>query len=210
MPDSLRYHGGERMSMEEQVIPMLEPEVAAASATTARPPRTVAGMLRAWARDVLISLGVAAFIIIFIYQPVKVEGTSMLPALSDQERIFVNKFVYRVESISRGDVIVFRYPLDPSQSFIKRVVAVAGDRVHIDSGLVYVNDQPVSEPYVPPEYRDDVSLPELTVPAGTYFVLGDHRSRSEDSRKFGPVAEEFVSGKAVFAYWPFEKAGRLR
>ena len=167
-------------------------------------------LMRGWLRDLVLSLGVAAFIIIFIYQPVKVEGTSMLPALSDQERIFVNKFVYRVEPISRGDVVVFRYPLDPSQSFIKRVVALAGDRVRIDSGLLYVNGIAIEEPYVPMQFRDDRSLPEFIVPAQTYFVLGDHRSLSDDSRVFGPVAEEFVSGKAVFAYWPFEKAGRLR
>ena len=187
----------------------VQTEVKPASETV--PPRRRAGaLIRAWTRDLLISLGVAAFIIIFIYQPVKVDGTSMLPALSDQERIFVNKFVYRVESISRGDVIVFRYPADPTQTFIKRVVAVAGDRVRIDYGLLYVNGEPISEPYVPPQYRDDQSVPELTVPPGTYYVLGDHRSRSKDSRDFGPVGEEFISGKAVFAYWPFEKAGRLR
>jgi signal peptidase I len=167
-------------------------------------------IVRAWVRDLLISLGIAAFIIIFIYQPVKVEGTSMLPGLSDQERIFVNKFVYRLEPISRGDVVVFRYPLDPSKSFIKRVVAIAGDKVRIENGVVYVNGAAIDEPYVPVRFRDTRSMPEIEVPAQTYFVLGDHRSLSDDSRDFGPVSEEFVSGKAVFAYWPFDKAGRLR
>ena len=176
--------------------------------TSAR--RRPMALVKAWARDLLISLGIAAFIIIFIYQPVKVEGTSMLPGLSDQERIFVNKFVYRLEPISRGDVVVFRYPLDPSKSFIKRVVAVAGDRVRIDNGVVYVNGGALEEPYVPQQFRDTRSMPEIEVPPQTYFVLGDHRSLSDDSRDFGPVSEEFVSGKAVFAYWPFDKAGRLR
>ena len=167
-------------------------------------------VLRSWLRDFLVSLGISAFIIIFVYQPVKVEGTSMLPALADQERIFVNKFVYRLEPISRGDVIVFHYPLDPTKSFIKRVIAVAGDHVRIDGGTVYVNGAAVEEPYVPEQFRDQRSYPEIEVPVGSYFVLGDHRSLSNDSREFGPVAQEFVSGKAVFAYWPFEKAGRLR
>src|SRR5918911_748942 len=93
--------------------------------------------LRAWLRDLLISLGVSAFFIIFLYQPVKVEGASMLPGLEDQERIFVNKFVYRWEPISRGDIVVFRYPRDVSKSYIKRVVAIPGDRVVIDNGRVY-------------------------------------------------------------------------
>jgi len=167
-------------------------------------------ILSSWLRDFLVSLGISAFIIIFVYQPVKVEGTSMMPELADQERIFVNKFVYRLEPISRGDVIVFHYPLDPTKSFIKRVVAVAGDRVRIDQGVLYVNRALVPEPYVPAQFRDERSYPEVEVPAGSYFVLGDHRSLSNDSREFGPVSQEYVSGKAVFAYWPVEKAGRLR
>src|SRR3954467_3350961 len=92
-----------------------------------------------WIRDLVISLGISVFFIIFLYQPVKVEGTSMLPGLEDQERIFINKFVYRWEPITRGDIVVFRYPRDTSKSYIKRVIAVAGDRVVIDRGRVYVN-----------------------------------------------------------------------
>src|SRR5215831_7259432 len=98
-------------------------------------------MLRGWIRDLLLSIGISAFFIIFLYQPVKVEGTSMLPGLEDQERIFINKFVYRWEPIQRGDIVVFRYPRDTSKSFIKRVIGVAGDKIRIDSGQVYVNGQ---------------------------------------------------------------------
>jgi signal peptidase I len=163
-----------------------------------------------WARDLLVSLAIAAFIIIFLYQPVKVEGVSMMPGLEDQERIFVNKFVYRWEAIGRGDIIVFRYPLDTSKSYIKRVIGVAGDRVRIENGQVYVNDEATDEPYVPSEYADARSSPEITVPAHGFFVLGDHRNRSEDSHVFGPVNERFIYGKAVFGYWPMEKLGRLR
>src|SRR5689334_24852167 len=90
-------------------------------------------MVAVWLRDLVISLAISAFIIIFLYQPVKVEGTSMMPSLDDQERIFVNKFVYRLEPIERGDIVVFLYPRDPSKSYIKRVVGVAGDRIRIDS-----------------------------------------------------------------------------
>jgi signal peptidase I len=175
-------------------------------------PRTARGLgvLSVWVRDLVISLAISAFIIVFLYQPVKVEGTSMMPSLEDQERIFVNKFVYRLEPIERGDIVVFRYPRDPSKSYIKRVIGVAGDRVRIDAGQVYVNGQPIEEDYVPPAYADERSFPEVIVPGRTYFVLGDHRSMSSDSRDFGPVKDGLIYGKAVFGYWPMDKLGRLR
>jgi signal peptidase I len=163
-----------------------------------------------WLRDLLIALAIATFVIIFLYQPVRVEGTSMLPELADQERIFINKFVYHFESISRGDIVVFHYPLDPSASYIKRVIGVAGDRIQIDDGRVYVNGKLVPEPYIPESYDDFRSYPETVVPQGSYFVLGDHRNMSKDSRDFGPVDGKYIYGKAVFAYWPMDKMGALR
>ena len=173
------------------------------------PSRILPG-LSVWLRDLLISLAISAFIIIFLYQPVKVEGTSMMPSLDDQERIFVNKYVYRLEPIQRGDVIVFRYPRDPSKSFIKRVIALAGDRIHIESGEVFVNGQALEEDYVPAAYSDQRSYPEIVIPPHSYFVLGDHRTMSNDSRDFGPVDVDFIYGKAVFGYWPMDKMGRVR
>jgi signal peptidase I len=167
-------------------------------------------VIAVWARDLFVSLAISAFIIIFLYQPVKVEGTSMMPGLEDQERIFVNKFVYRWEPIQRGDIIVFRYPRDPSKSYIKRVIGVAGDHIRIENGQVYVNDEALDEDYVPSEYADARSYPEVVVPQNSYFVLGDHRTMSNDSRDFGAVNERFIYGKAVFGYWPMEKLGRLR
>ena len=163
-----------------------------------------------WARDLLVSLAISAFIIIFLYQPVKVEGVSMMPGLEDQERIFVNKFVYRWAPIERGDIIVFRYPRDTSKSYIKRVIGVAGDRVRIVNGQVYVNGEALDEDYVPSDYADGRSYPDLVVPRNSYFVLGDHRTMSSDSREFGPVNDRYIYGKAVFGYWPMEKLGRLR
>src|SRR5690242_1336344 len=126
--------------------------------------------LAGWMRDLLVSLVISALIIIFLYQPVKVEGTSMLPGLTDQERIFINKFVYNFEPVERGDIIVFRYPRDTSKSYIKRVIAVAGDRVRIDDGRVYVNGRRLREPYVPEDYRDDRSYPETAVPKNSFFL----------------------------------------
>ncbi len=188
------------------------PEAAAAPAAVPPvvPRSSLDAVLRLWLKDLLISLGISAFIIVFLYQPVKVEGTSMLPGLEDQERIFVNKFVYHLEPIERGDVIVFQYPLDPSKSYIKRVVGLPGDRVRIQDGAVFVNGRRLEENYVPDDFRDVRSYREIAVPAGSYYVLGDHRSLSNDSREFGAVAARFVSGKAVFVYWPVEKLGALR
>ncbi|HUS18063.1 MAG TPA: signal peptidase I [Terriglobales bacterium] len=165
--------------------------------------------VRAWARDVLISVGISAFFIIFLYQPVKVEGTSMLPGLEDQERIFINKFVYRWEPISRGDIIVFRYPRDPSKSYIKRVIAGPGDRIVIDKGRVFVNGNLQRELYVPAQFVDYRSYPEQVVPDNAFFVMGDHRSMSNDSRDFGPVDRDYILGKAVLIYWPMDKLGLL-
>src|SRR5579871_5854718 len=130
----------------------IAPAVAVPGATIAAPSIRVSSGIGIWLRDLVISLAISAFIIIFLYQPVKVEGTSMMPSLEDQERIFVNKFVYRLEPIERGDIVVFRYPRDPSKSYIKRVIGTAGDRIRIDGGQVFVNDQPLEEDYVPSEF----------------------------------------------------------
>src|SRR5271154_260607 len=111
--------------------------------------------LRSWTRDLAVALGLALVIIIFLYQPVKVEGTSMAPLLSDQERIFINKFVYRFEPIGRGDVVVFWYPLDRSKSFIKRVVGLPGETIEIRSGHVFVNGSELPDQFVPASYLDD-------------------------------------------------------
>jgi signal peptidase I len=189
---------------EAEIQPTVVPAIPAQPATRHVP------VVAVWVRDLLVSLAISAFIIIFLYQPVKVEGTSMMPGLEDQERIFVNKFVYRWEPIARGDIVVFRYPRDTSKSYIKRVVGVAGDHIRIDNGQLYVNSQVVEEDYVPSDYADARSYPEITVPKNSFFVLGDHRTMSNDSRDFGPVNERFIYGKAVFGYWPMEKLGRLR
>jgi len=164
-----------------------------------------------WVRDLAFSVLIAVILIVFIYQPVKVEGTSMMPTLTDQERIFINKFTYHfgLGSIERGDMVVFWFPLDPSKSYIKRVIGVPGDTVRIEAGQVFVNGEALSEGYVPDEYRDRVSWEEHRVPAGHYFVLGDHRSSSSDSRTWGFVKRDAIYGKAVFVYWPLEKMGRI-
>lgn len=133
----------------------------------------------------------------------------MLPGLVDQERIFINKFVYHFETINPGDIVVFHYPYDPSKSYIKRVIGLPGDRIEIVDGQVFVNGKALRERYIPPQYEDGRSYPETVVPAHHYFLLGDHRNLSNDSRDFGPVDESFIYGKAVFVYWPMDKVGTL-
>jgi signal peptidase I len=174
--------------------------------------RSIAGALLHWARDLVFSVVLAVIVILFLYQPVKVEGTSMMPTLDDQERIFINKFVYRLHfgKIDRGDTVVFWFPHDPTKSYIKRVIAVPGDRVEVDHGSVIVNGQALVENYVPEQYRDQSSMQETTVPKEEYFVLGDHRSSSNDSRAWGMVPRRYIYGKAVFIYWPLDKMGVLR
>src|SRR5262249_50465520 len=185
---------------------------AASSASTSEasaPANNLRKEIRIWSRDLLIAIGLALVIIVFLYQPVKGEGTSMAPLLSDEERIFINKFVYRFEPIQRGDVVVFWYPLDHSKSFIKRVVGLPGETVEIRQGVLYVNSKSIPEPYVPPQYEDSSDFGPVRVPKDSFFVLGDHRISSNDSRVFGPVASQFIYGRAVFAYWPVDHFGSL-
>jgi signal peptidase I len=173
--------------------------------------RSLAGTLLHWGRDLLFSVVLAIVVILFLYQPVKVEGTSMMPTLDDQERIFINKFVYRLHfGIDRGDTVVFWFPGDPTKSYIKRVIGVPGDRIEVDHGVVVVNGQKLIENYVPDEYRDQTSMTARIVPSAEYFVLGDHRSSSNDSRAWGMVPRRYIYGKAVFIYWPLDKMGILR
>lgn len=163
--------------------------------------------LKSWSRDILFAIAIAIFIVIFVIQPVKVEGTSMQPQLADQDRIFVNRFIYRFRDIDRGDVVVFWYPRDHSKSFIKRVIAEPGDTVEILRGQVYINDERLEEPYLQPEFRDLQSYPKVFVPPGQYFVLGDHRNSSNDSRNWGFVERSLIYGKAIFSYWPVSHVG---
>jgi len=173
-------------------------------------PARKAGGVGLWMRDLLFSAAASVLIITFLYQPVRVEGTSMLPRLEDRDRLFINKFVYRISPIERGDVVVFHYPRDPEKSYIKRVIALPGDRLRIDHGQVWVNGRPLAERYVPREYRDSRSIAEIIIPPDSFYMMGDHRSISSDSRDFGPVERELIYGKAVFVYWPARDAGVVR
>jgi signal peptidase I len=160
--------------------------------------------------DLSVAVLFCFFLIAFVAQAFRVQGTSMEPLLHDGERIVVNKFIYRFHKIERGDVVVFWYPRDPSVSFIKRVVALPGDQVEIRSGQLFVNGQPAPESYLPAAFRDSDSYPPTEVRKGYYFVLGDHRRSSNDSRTWGEVPEKYIYGRAVFRFWPFDRVGPIR
>lgn len=157
--------------------------------------------------DLIIAVVVCVFLITYVVQAFKVQGSSMSPELADGERILVNKFLYRLESIERGDVVVFWYPEDPELSFIKRVVALPGESVEVRDGRVFVDGVLLDEPYVDPENADRRSVAPQQVRPAHYFVLGDNRRGSNDSRSWGLVPERYVYGKAFFRLWPPTELG---
>ena len=165
--------------------------------------------VRVWMRNLLIAFGFALASLVFPYQPVRIEGNSMAPLIVDHEAIFIDRVVYYFEPIQRGDVVVFWYPLDATKSFIKRIVALPGETLEIRQGLIYVNGNWLPEPYVPSQYEDLSDFGPTQVPIDSYFVMGDHRSSSNDSRVFGTVAKRLIHGRAGFAYWPINHFGSL-
>lgn len=163
-------------------------------------------------RDLVFALMIAALVVIFMVQPVKVEGTSMLPRLHDGERIFVNKLIYYDEyrwapKIERGDIVVFWFPDDPSKSYIKRVMGLPGDTVEIHEGMVRVNGRDLEEKYLDPRLNlSHRSQTPVYVRPNYYFVMGDNRDNSSDSRFWGLVPKKYIYGKALLRYWPLSAA----
>jgi signal peptidase I len=180
-------------------------------------------------RDILFALMIAVLTIVFIVQPVKVEGFSMLPRLHSEERIFVNKLINfgseedermnfmgrlvgfvteRLPKLERGDIVVFWYPEDPSKSYIKRVLGLPGETVEVRDGRVFINGEELDEPYLDPKLNlTRTNQPPVFVKNHYYFVMGDNRDHSSDSRAWGLVPEKYIYGKALFRYWPMDKAG---
>jgi signal peptidase I len=200
--------------MNDTATDPLLPALPNAAATTLAAPRPALISIIAWFRDLMLSVLIAVLVILFLYRPVKVEGTSMMPTLLDQERLFINQFSYKfgLGDIKRGDTVVFWYPDDQTNtvSYIKRVIGLPGDTVEVKDGYVVVNGKRLEENYVPLEYRDDRPYPPTVVPPNKYFVLGDHRVSSNDSRAWGFVPRDYIYGKAVFVFWPLEHLGSVR
>jgi len=183
-------------------------------------PATTTGLwseIKSITRDIIFAAVMAVLIVVFVVQPVKVEGTSMQPRLENEERIFVNKFKYNFEPIQRGDIIVFWFPDDPSKSFIKRIIGLPGETIDMDGlGHITINGVPLDESYLAPERNQMARARWATVDQRWkairqhyYFVMGDNRDMSNDSRSWGWVPEKYIYGKAMFRYWPLQRMGSL-
>ncbi len=159
-----------------------------------------------WLIFILLFLGP----LFYFFQPVRVKGLSMEPQIDEGENILVEKSFLVTEDIKRGDVVIFRFPLNPEKIFIKRVIGLPGDVVVIKRGKVFVNGKKIDEPYLRGGLKDFSSFPPIKVLPDTFFVLGDNRSISNDSRDWGLLPKRFVIGKALFSYWPPEKIGKIK
>jgi signal peptidase I len=165
-------------------------------------------LFKEYLKSIVIALLISFFIITFVVQAFYIPSGSMLPTLKPGDRIFANKFIYRFREPRRQEIIVFKWPVDPKRRFIKRLIGLPGDRVKIVEGQVYVNDKPLEEDYT--LERSYTDFPEVKVPKGHYFMLGDNRNNSEDSRFWGFVPQENIVGKAFVIFWPLNRMGLIR
>ena len=162
--------------------------------------------LIAWFKTLASAAVYATLIVTFGFQVARVEGMSMAPTLEDQDRLIVNKLIYRLESPRRSDIVMLYYPLDPDKSFVKRIIGEEGDTVRVVDGRTYVNDVPVPDDYVPSEFRSHDDWGPQVIPEGYYFVMGDHRNNSSDSRHWGYVPKKYIIGKVQLRWWPIPTA----
>ena len=172
---------------------------------------TVAGRIAeevvAWLKTLASAAVYATLIVTFGFQVARVEGQSMAPTLADQDRLIVNKAAYRFfEEPQIGDIVMLYYPLNPDKSFVKRVIAKEGDQVRIVDGRVYRNDVLIQDDYVPTEFRSHDDWGPEVVPEGQYFVMGDHRNNSSDSRHWKWVPKKYIIGKVQLRWWPLPHA----
>ena len=155
----------------------------------------------------LVSAAVyATLIVTFGFQVARVDGLSMAPTLEDHDRLIVNKLVYELGDPRPGDIVMLYYPLNPEKMFVKRVIAKEGDTVRIVDGRVFVNDEPLRDDYVPNEFRSHDDFGPRVIEQGYYFVLGDHRNNSSDSRHWGLVPKKYIVGKVKVRWWPIQDA----
>lgn len=159
-----------------------------------------------WFKTIVSACVYATLIVTFGFQVARVEGQSMAPTLADQDRLIVNKLAYRIGEPRREDIVMLHYPLDPDKSFVKRVIAEEGDSVRIVNGQVYVNNVPMTDDFVPPEFRSHDNFGPTVIREGYYFVLGDHRNNSSDSRHWGEVPKKYIIGRVQFRWWPLPTA----
>jgi signal peptidase I len=183
-------------------LPQPEPRVKSGGISLAQ----VREELVAWIKTLVSAAVYAVLIVTFGFQVARVEGKSMAPTLEDQDRLIVNKFVYKIGEPRRGDIVMLYYPVNPEKSFVKRVIAEEGDTVRIVDGRVYVNDIPLKDDYVAPEFRSHDDWGPKVIDEGYYFVMGDNRSNSSDSRTWGMVPKKYITGKVQLRWWPVPTA----
>ena len=180
---------------------------AAKPAINGRPPmKPWRAEVVAWVRTLAQATVYATLVVTFGVQVARVEGQSMAPTLADQDRLIVNKLSYRLRAPQRGDIVMLYYPLDPDKSYVKRVIAEEGDAVRVVDGQVYVNDVALHDDFVAAEYRSHDDWGPQVIPAGYYFVMGDHRNGSSDSRHWGFVPKKYITGKVQARWWPVPQA----
>lgn len=168
--------------------------------------------VKPWWREtietILWALVLALILRAFVVQAFWIPSGSMIPTLDPGDRVLVAKFWHVVSEPKRGQVIVFKYPVDPSRDFVKRIIALPGETVRMENGTVLVNGAAISEPYV--VNHDNFNMPEMKVPDKHYFVMGDNRPNSQDSRFWGFVPKTFIKGPAFVRYWPLSRIGLLQ
>ena len=221
LPDD--RHRADQAAHQPHLVAVPTPPSAEASAYTAAPEPGVSaptanptpvsitmGQVRdelvAWMKTLFSAAVYATLIVTFGFQVARVEGQSMAPTLADQDRLIVNKLAYRIGDPRRGDIVMLYYPVNPEKSFVKRVIAEENDVVRIVDGRVYVNDVPLRDDYVPPEFRSHDDFGPLVVQEGYYFVMGDHRNNSSDSRHWGLVPKKYIIGRVQVRWWPVPHA----
>ncbi len=186
----------------EALMPHADPAAHGPSITLAQ----VRDEVLAWIKTLFSAAVYATLIVTSGFQVARVEGQSMAPTLADQDRLIVNKFAYRIGAPRKGDIVMLYYPINPEKSFVKRVIAEENDVVRIVDGRVYVNDVPLRDDYVPPEYRSHDDFGPQVIQEGYYFVMGDHRNNSSDSRHWGLVPKKYIIGKVQVRWWPVPHA----
>ncbi len=163
---------------------------------------------------VVIALAMFVVMYLFLFQPHEVKGSSMYPNFHDGEYLLTDKISYRLNSPKRGEVIIFKAPKNEEYDYIKRIIGLPGDTVMVKSGRVYINGKVIFENYLPADFQTSAGDlwqegKTVTIPANNYFVMGDNRDHSSDSRDWGPVPKENIIGKAFFRYWPPKRAGLI-
>ncbi len=171
---------------------------------------------REWARSILWGAIFVFFFTGYVFKAYKVEGTSMQPLLQDGERLFVNRIIYNIGDIQRGDIVVFYFPAKPDEFFIKRVLGLPGEEVAVRKGKIFINGRKLDDDFVPDYFKSSDNVKPLKIPFGYYFVSGDHRNRSYDSRAWAKdrrlspfVPMLYIVGRASFRYWPPKKFGPI-